>query len=129
MRCGILRDYNRPVERVTRLLRKGLGTTAMRPQRLSPLVPPVYGPTKVGPSRRRTSPPGNPSRRRAGPPSYSATFSHFFRRNLVISCCWFAASGNSTVSSFCSLRRKIWRISLGDLPVAHTMKMRLNFCS
>lgn len=27
----------------------------MRPQRLSPLVPPVYGPTKVGPSRRKRS--------------------------------------------------------------------------
>ena len=55
--------------------------------------------------------------------------SHFFSRRCAICRCCSAASRSSVASSFDKRRRRISRICGADLPVAQTMKMRLNFCS
>lgn len=59
--------------------------------------------------------------------SYSR--SHFAKRSRVICRCCSAASSSSTRSPFFNRPRKICRTCPGDLPVAHTMKIRLNLRS
>jgi len=55
--------------------------------------------------------------------------SHFFSLRCAICRCCSAASCSSVFSSFGKRRRRISRISGADLPVAQTIKMRLNRCS
>src|SRR6266852_6626797 len=54
---------------------------------------------------------------------------HFFNRRCIIFRCSSAAWRSSVASSLCNRRRRISRISLADIPVAQTIKIRPNFCS